>query len=416
MKFLILIILSFASLSSATVPEWHNHLESLLEKNTNVLERTYGSVKQLEKLKDHLTPNIYQENMNENIKIVSQFIGYKITTEQEMWEVLDYFISPDGGISKAKKSSGLFTFTNVLLIVAVICVVLAAGAVFVQFIVPYLVKMPSAVQITIAYLVAFYIVVVADQFCGEGTKNYVALTGCIAIGSAYVFHLGKIKTGREVNEALLISPVFIVWFILALYFQSKMIGFITVMALQAMLGFAFWVGPLCTWLGFHKNEQIPKAFVSSLALLAVYIGLALGALGSYPEIRKDMAVFDSGVLFMSTFVYFLSLMILSSRRYDDSDSYREESKKSKRMIRINRTLIYNIVGIVSGLASFGLGALSPALGTFRGVGSTFFVFFLLLKWAEIRWGKFWSIGWLGGAGLVYLICLIIKNHPEYFIF
>ena len=401
MKLLILILLSLTSLSSATVPEWHNHLEKLLEKNTNVLERTYGSVKQLEKLKDNLSSDIYQENMQANIKVVGQFIGYDITTEEEMWEVLDYFISPDGGISKAKKSAGLFTFTNVLLIIAIIGVVFAAGAAFVQFVVPFLASMPAAVQIIMAYLCAISVVVVADQVCGEAIKNYVALTGCIGIGAAYAFHLDKIKTGQKVNIALILSPVFIVWFILALYFQSKMIGFITVMALQAMLGFAVWVGPLCTAIGFQDDDQIPRAFFSSLGLLAIYIGNALGAFGSSAGVKKNMAVFELGVFFMGTFVYFLSLMILSSRYY-----YSPQRK----------IVVYNIVSVLSGLAAFGLGALTPQLGIFRGVGSTFFVFFLLQKWSEIRWGNCWSIGLLGGAGLVYLSCLFIKSHTEYFVF
>jgi hypothetical protein len=75
---------------------------------------------------------------------------------------------------------------------------------------------------------------------------------------------------------------------------------------------------------------------------------------------------------------------------------------------------YNIIAVISGLASFGIGSLSPNLSLFRGVSVTFFVFFLLQKWIEIRWRRYWSIALLGIGGFIYLVCIYIKGHLEYF--
>jgi hypothetical protein len=43
------------------------------------------------------------------------------------------------------------------------------------------------------------------------------------------------------------------------------------------------------------------------------------------------------------------------------------------------------------------------------------VFFLLQKWIEIRWGRYWSVGLLGVGLFIYGSCLFIKGHVEYFV-
>ena len=61
-----------------------------------------------------------------------------------------------------------------------------------------------------------------------------------------------------------------------------------------------------------------------------------------------------------------------------------------------------------------VGSLTANLGIFRGIALTIFVFFLLQKWAEIKWGKYWSFGLLGFGGLIYASCIIIKSNVELF--
>jgi len=104
-------------------------------------------------------------------------------------------------------------------------------------------------------------------------------------------------------------------------------------------------------------------------------------------------------MFLSTFVYFTALLILSSGFYHSS----------------RPIILFNLIFIVCALLSFGLGNLSPNLGIFRGVAVTFFVFYLLLKWVEIKWGELWSIGLLGAGLFIYGSCVFIKDHVEYFI-
>jgi ABC-type multidrug transport system permease subunit len=69
-----------------------------------------------------------------------------------------------------------------------------------------------------------------------------------------------------------------------------------------------------------------------------------------------------------------------------------------------------------GIFSFSIGSFHPErLGVFRGVASTFFVVFLMLKWIEFRW-KNYQFAFFGGGLLLSVICLFAKGHPQFFCF
>jgi len=67
---------------------------------------------------------------------------------------------------------------------------------------------------------------------------------------------------------LILTPVIIAWAVIANIFNSQMIGFITILALEAGLGFSVGVGPLCYCAGFEREEYIFPATFYSLLFVA----------------------------------------------------------------------------------------------------------------------------------------------------
>jgi hypothetical protein len=66
------------------------------------------------------------------------------------------------------------------------------------------------------------------------------------------------------------------------------------------------------------------------------------------------------------------------------------------------------------MASFYLGEVNTArLGVFRGVASTFFVFYIMQKWIEFPWENI-QFAVFGGGLLFTSICLFAKENPSYF--
>ena len=57
----------------------------------------------------------------------------------------------------------------------------------------------------------------------------------------------------------------------ALVYNSEVLGFMTVIALEGLLGFTVIVGPLCIGLGFNSDKVMPRATAASFLILLVYL-------------------------------------------------------------------------------------------------------------------------------------------------
>lgn len=402
MKVLILFLICLCCFSAIVKKSWKDgDLEKLVLKDKSELERVYGAINQLKRLKSEsiISKGVYKKELDLQIDAVSKFIGFNITTEEEINDVIDFFISPNNTYSLATKASGVFTFTNVLLIVSIITVLIAFSSVMKVFIFPWIGLLRYEARVALAYISALIVLVCAKLSSDPNIQNYIAFLGALSLGGAYMFHLSFMHSERAPYDKILL-PVFLVWSFLAIAFETKLIGFIAVAAFEGMFGFFIWSGPLIKVIGFVNDDGISSAAVTSGVMLTFYIINVIYAIPFLKVFMKYLDYFEAGILFLGTMVYYISLLILSCKYYSK-----------------HKALYFcNFLAICSGFISFYIGTLTPQLAIFRGVSSTFFVLFLMEKYGEIEWGKFWSLGLLGAGLFLVGVCYFIKSFPELFIF
>jgi hypothetical protein len=189
----------------------------------------------------------------------------------------------------------------------------------------------------------------------------------------------------------------------ALAYNSQVLGFMTIMALEGLLGFTVLVGPLCICTGFQSDKVIPRATAASFMILAVYLLTRIS--GGDPGMFH---VFQTGAFFIGTFVYFLGLLILSSWYYY-AWSYRDNRERTPAQF-----WLMQVVTIASGCAALYVGSVF-GIGTLLGVGGTFFVIYLMEKYTELPWSEIgFAWGLLGAGLLLFGAAWFAYHHPQYF--
>ncbi len=401
--YLILVLLSISATSAVSAKQnWKSggDLETLVSKDKSIVDRAYGGVQQLRKhlAKKYITPEIYLAELQEHIFSVSTFLGSDIRTEQELDEVFAFFSSKmTAKYSASAQASGVFTFTNILLFVGVTAIFLLILA----FVAASMRNLDTNSKVIAWYVTTVVVFFVAKFICGGDLRPYVAFVGAMLFGGVYCYHI-KVQTlighDHQIGPLYLV-PVMLVWGIVAVHFDSRLVGVMCVGALDVIL----WM------LAGEVYPGVPmliKTIAVSGALLALYILSAMRAYYSagIAEIDSALSIFEPGVVIMGTFLFFVSLLMLSSGFYYKSD------KEKYRMC--------NILAAAVGLLSFYLGTAVPALTLFRGTASTFFALFVLLKWAElIPWrSDFFCLGVLGGGVLIIVIGLFVKANTYLFVF
>ena len=288
--------------------------------------------------------------------------------------------------------SGLFTFINIVKFLAALALIISLG----WLLRVYLCNLPVEFYEIAAW--AACVVGLASKGLWPSTDMWlvlpaaIGLIGCIAF-TAFVHFEGERKNLAQVLSGICCA----VWGFLALQYQSETLGFMSVVALESFLGFSVLVMPLCICLGFDEKDAIPRAMSASLVVLATYVGTHIAGTP-----LKALVYFQSGGLFMGSFVYYLGCLIVSSSYYD-----RRRSGTGY--------LLAQVLTIVSGVAALYFGA-QFHIPLLLGIGGTFFVIYLLEKYYEIPWknvGWAWSL--LGLSGGLYGLSYFAWNHPQYFL-
>ncbi|WP_272121009.1 hypothetical protein [Spirulina major] len=231
-----------------------------------------------------------------------------------------------------------------------------------------------------------------------------ALPGCLGLGASLAWsHVAHPNAVKSIYPKLGCDPFTVCAFLLTLAWgataigqDSKILGFITVLALEATLGFAIAIFPGLYTIGFRSRAALPRAVLSSLGFIALYIPLHQGRF-THPAAE----LFQPGILFVGTFVYGLGLLIWSSRWYRHSQRW--------------HYIALQCVTLASGLlAIYGGGVLG--IQQFQAIGGTFFVLYLFEKYAEIPWQKAgFAWGLLGLALLLGGLAWLMRHYPQYFL-
>ena len=374
----------------------NGNLEQIVNKDRNLLYKSFGGIEQLKSLfsKNEIDVRVYNREMKQHFRALSLFVESKIENEEEAKLVTDFFIVNKQSYSAA----GLFTFTTVLLYLAVGLTLIGLLMILALNILPLLYRLSKTSKIFLGYMFATTIIFSTLFISDSYTHVIVAFIGVFTLSGAYFFHLSCLENVEVSSMQVKLTPLFVIWSTAAVYFNSKLIGFFAVAVLQAIMGFYIMTGPLSTTIGFKDDYSIFASLVTSAFSLFLYIAYILYFKKLLMRPYTDyVTVFETGVLFLCTFVMFTSLLILSSKFY-----------------RGNYYITFNCITFSAGVFAFYMGSIDPSLGYFRGVGSTFFVIFIMQKYIEILWENF-QFALFGGGVLVVSICLYAKSHPNIFL-
>lgn len=356
-------------------------------------------------LAQDVSTEIYSIPRQHRLEIVSDLETRDILTPIEANQQRDYYnAQPDLSAAKLwQRVRGVLTISHLIWIFSSILLVVSVGWLVQLYLLPLLLAIPK-----IAYEIAAYLVCIGTMagsyWLPTPLGEYIALPGCLSVigvlGLSYYLHP---QFSQKLCQILGTSPyslgcllTFLTWSTIAIIHQSSVIGFISAIALEAYLGFALVVFPGMYVFGFTQRSLLPRAVISSLALLIVYVTIRLTAIQ-----LPYLAIFAPGVLFVGTFVYFLGLLIWSSKWYS------------------TRTTEYNIlqpVTLASGVIALYLGSLGQ-IPQLQAIGGTFFFLYIIEKYFELPWRKktvAWAI--FGLALLLLASAWIMGQYPQYFLF
>lgn len=302
---------------------------------------------------------------------------------------------------------GLFTFINVLWVVAALLFVVASAWLSWLYLFWIITNMPVVV-----YEIALYAGTIFALF----NNWYWALAGAFAIPAciqltAYL-HLPdwrRIRLGVdnfiEMNSVITLI-CFAVWTFFAVHYVSYFFAFISIMALMQFLGFTVVVCPGCVFTGYESEDYIPRTMVSAFVIMV--FGVAVRIAERIATIHESVLIFIPGAIFVGSFVYFISLLITSSKWYTKKPLDKKDYGENY--------WIMQAISVASGIAAMYIGSVY-SISALQGISGVVFVVWAVEKYYEWRWKKL-SMAWnlLGLSGFIYAIAWIANKYPQYFLF
>ena len=292
------------------------------------------------------------------------------------------------------------TLVNIIMVTAAILLAIALIWLAGLYVVPFLANLgPNQIQF-LAYsgsgsAVLFSKALPAVAQVPTAFIGCLLLIGCVSLTEGY--HGKKLGWDSAAGRMSMYSGILcLVWSIAAVAYSSSLIGFIAVGAFVSMLGFSVLVLPLCYCIGFRDDEAVVRATTAAGIMVGFYTAFhATGVV--VPDILE---LFRPGVMWIGTFVYFLGLLIMTSKFYSTDVRY----------------VCAQLLMIASGIAAISLGTIYQ-IPTLQRIGGTLFYLYAIEKYFEIPWGETsWAWITLIFSGLLYGGALFAQAHPSYFLF
>ena len=348
----------------------------------------------------------------ESLAEASRLAGWNFSTHEELTAIGDLLRDYETTHrSLPARIWGFMTFINIVWTLSIIGMVVTFFP-FLQFFSPlakFLARMFTGLyELVLRPLheplgyVLCYLVTCQGMRYAEDTGVYVSLAGTVGF-------LGMLTYSTEKHRDLTPTPtvkrfLFHVTIVgvsapLAIHFQSRLLGYLTVIALHTAMGFGVSYSGLCYVVGFDDKSSLQKSVLTSLVTIPLLL-LLRG--NTVPGLDHYLAPFSHAVHVSSTIVYLLALLILSSRYYW-SPSERRGYFPSQ-IIMIVSLVAFLLYGTVHGVESF------------VNIASTFAVLYLMEKVEEM---PLWQDA---GIVLVFLSfvamfvgSLFLHTHPGFLV-
>jgi hypothetical protein len=291
-------------------------------------------------------------------------------------------------MSLPAKIYGFLNFVNVLWILLIITIALTIFPVMYVLFKPLV---ESTVE-PLMYITSYIMIVSSLRY--NGTNGIlIALLGMSLFASAlvhtYTLHYQNSNCRTQFYMALSLANI-----PLAIIYQSKLFGFISVISLYIALGFSAALGRLCYVIGFRDRDAVHRSVATSL--LFVLLSLTMKNIGKHPYY---LGPFMQPIFIFGIVVYFAALLIASSSIYYATEVYG------------NRHAEFVITASLFGVIN--IGALHNIPSLFN-IGTTFLTLYLLEKISEMKI--------LGGSLAAYIsllsICMFstamfLYTHPDF---
>eukprot|EP00746_Dinoflagellata_sp_MGD_P078416 gnl/MRDRNA2_/MRDRNA2_31362_c0_seq2.p1 gnl/MRDRNA2_/MRDRNA2_31362_c0~~gnl/MRDRNA2_/MRDRNA2_31362_c0_seq2.p1 ORF type:complete len:456 (+),score=41.66 gnl/MRDRNA2_/MRDRNA2_31362_c0_seq2:111-1478(+) len=354
----------------------------------------------------------------ELLREAASVLGLSEISGAQLQAVRGFLKDLDEQQSLMDRVRGFFSFVNIMWLISIVGILCSVGPMLVYIAGPMLYRLASAVVTRMVvpigkalhrwgvFEVCGYMLALAFSIQGsrypagqEDAAMMVALTGGLALLPLWLYstklHVhtsgGNEKIFMAVTNSLLAATLAP----LALIHDSRLIGFLTILAVYGALGFVCGAFGLGYYIGFAGEEAITRCITASVLLIVTFTTLRICAAD-----LTFMRPFATGAMCLGNVMYFLGLLIWSSK----SRSYREAPPYvARQAIMIGSLLIALLVGNV-----FSLNSMSNT-------ATTFLVLWLMEKELEVRWSGFGVVVLFANFVFLYFISHYLHTHPEHIV-
>jgi len=294
--------------------------------------------------------------------------------------------------------TGLITFSNFVSIIAIMMIVGAIVWLFGAYFVRIIAHIPLGTLELVLYTGLSYAIYKTPSFFSEDTNYLWGLFFALGLTSTTMI-TGLRNDSKNISLLFLINML--IHAVVGIYLESSLVAAVSVIFLMDLIGFNIGVGLGFVLLGYSEQEYITSGTITS--------GLVT-AIGAFLKIKTDEMnhifapvtlftqnceltrchLFVPGMLWVGSFVFFVSLLIVSSSLYCNSIK-RSTQKAISRSVSCaspffgppdNVYLINNIITIVFSLTAILLGNLFN-ISQLMGFSGTFFILYIFFKYCEV---------------------------------
>lgn len=287
-----------------------------------------------------------------------------------------------------KRVLGLDTFMGIVLIIVGIIGIICLIIILVK------INLPVEFYEAAGYALSGFLLIYGNT-CSESVRDFVTFPGAFLGCGMLVASIAIHRLGEKFTSVAYFSVITVFLATCAILTHNSITGFVTAIALMSALGFSVITLPGCYVIGFDDRDGKDKAVLARATSAGFLLILVFGLLRVLGSTTSAAHLFESGALWMGSFVGYLGLLIASSRWYDGHKNY----------------ILKQVVVLMAGVGALFFGSVF-GISELQKIGGTFFVLWMVEKFLEIPAKSLvghCTVG-LVTCGWVYIIALFIKAH------
>lgn len=350
------------------------------------------------------TYDIWVKNEPDKLDQVSKLLNFNFTSNEQLYQLVTELrqATEENSSGLAGKFWRMLNFVNFIWIISILGMTITflpflikiAGPLFAILgkVLVELIKLLVTYYEEIGYSLLTFFLVQSFHF-HKDIGFYIAFTTLCGYCGLFIHSLSVHEKNtvidKELANVFTYSMMFVPTVLLTLSYDSYFLGFLSVAIFYAMIGFSVVSRGLCWCIGFDNMDSLTNCIGASLVLIPLYFSLD----GSVSYLKY----FHYGTYCFGVIVYFLALLIMSSRFHSRNGDH----------VRAQLTMIFSLV------VSMGYGSFYNISSLFN-VGATFVCLYFGEKIGEMEiWkGSEIVLIFLGFVSCYYA-SLWLNTHPAF---